>query len=217
MIEVSNLSKKYKSRMIIDHVNLTIYNKGIHFLLGKNGAGKSTFIKCLLNLEKYFGTITYDGQPYQHQKSKVFAVYDDSALYQNLTGFQNIMLLTDLNVAQINQVAHQYLSQDLLKKKVKKYSLGEKKKIFLIVIELIKPKVIIMDEVSSGLDYETIKILKNKLIRWSEDSCLILTGHQFDFYNDIIDRLFIVANHDVQEIDLSQKKKLEEIYDKFIN
>lgn len=74
-----------------------------------------------------------------------------------------------------------------------------------------------MDEISNGLDYDTIKILKSRIKQWANNTTILLTGHQFDFYNDIIDEVFILKNNKILSLDNKYTKEginLEDIYDK---
>ena len=88
--------------------------------------------------------------------------------------------------------------KDLLNKKVKTYSYGERKKVFIIIADILKPKLLIMDEVSNGLDYETMIMLKAKIKLWAESSMIVLTGHQFEFYKDIVERVFVINGHKIK-------------------
>lgn len=63
MIEIKNLSKAYSGKKALDDINLTLPRGEIVGLFGENGAGKTTFMKCVLGLLKYQGTITLDGEP----------------------------------------------------------------------------------------------------------------------------------------------------------
>ena len=73
-----------------------------------------------------------------------------------------------------------------------------------------------MDEISNGLDYDMVKTLKNTIINWSKDMTILLTGHQFDFYNDIINDLFVFKDGKIsllKEDFCDGIDKLEVIYD----
>src|SRR5690625_7812067 len=73
-----------------------------------------------------------------------------------------------------------------------------------------------MDEISNGLDFEMIRYSQKLIKSWSEDGTVLLTGHQFSFYNEIIDDVFIFKNNDVSLLTIdfqNLKLKLEDIYD----
>ncbi|MDO7862753.1 hypothetical protein [Brochothrix thermosphacta] len=104
----------------------------------------------------------------------------------------------------------------LLKRKVKHYSYGQKKKLSLALVALLRPKYLIMDEISNGLDFQFSKELKKIVLDLSKETTILLTGHQYDFYNDIIDNLLVFEDKKIVMLEKnfkSEKKKLETIYD----
>jgi len=95
----------------------------------------------------------------------------------------------------------------------------KKKILALALVEILKPRYLIMDEISNGLDFEMIRYSQKLIKSWSEDGTVLLTGHQFSFYNEIIDDVFIFKNNDVSLLTKdfqNQKLKLEDIYDEAI-
>lgn len=216
MIAVKKLNAKYGNNVIYDDVTVEIPDKGINFLMGKNGAGKTTFIKCLLDYMNYSGEIFVNNKRYKSDKKEVFTVFDDSVLYKNLTGLQNIMLITGVDKEIVYKKSEDFLNKKLLNKKVRTYSYGERKKVFLVIINILQPKLLIMDEVSNGLDYESMIMLKSKIRLWAENTMIILTGHQFEFYKDIVDRVYVINKHKLKCIEKSENFTLEEIYEEII-
>lgn len=218
MILVKNLSKSYKSKEIFNKVNLSINENTISFLMAPNGYGKTTFIKCLLGLEEKEGEILFNEKPLKEVREQIAIVYDDSPLYLNLTGLQNIQLMTqNCSLEDIKNMSNSLLSYEKLKKKTSKYSYGEKKKLSVIISFLKKAKYLFLDEISNGLDYETMMFLKQKLKDISKNSIVFLTGHQFEFYDGIVDDVFILKNKQIiqvknNEIFINGGKNIEEIY-----
>lgn len=218
MIQATQLFKKYKNKVIFRNVNLNFKDNTISFLMGPNGVGKTTFIKCLMELENYSGTITYNNLKLTESKQKCMVIWDDCPFYSNLSGIKNLYLFSEdiISKKEIFTIALKYLNEDVLKNKVGTYSYGQKKKLALALVDIIKPEFLFMDEISNGLDYETIRNLKKKIKEWSKDMTILLTGHQFDFYNDIIECLYVFKNDTIELIDsdfVNNGKKLEEIYD----
>ena len=105
----------------------------------------------------------------------------------------------------------------MLRNKVKTYSYGQKKKLALALVEILQPKYLFMDEISNGLDFDMMKELKDDIKRWAETMTIFLTGHQFSFYNELVDSLFAFKDKQIvllEENFSSCGKTLEEIYDK---
>ena len=165
MIEVKDFSKKYKNKIIIDKSSFSIKEKSISFFMGENGVGKTTFIKCLTGLEKYDGIICFNSEV----ANNFLVVWDDTPFYHNLSGLRNLYILCEdkYSKAVIEEKALLYLNNEMLKSKVKIYSYGQKKKLALALVDILKPDILFLDEVTNGLDYETIRELKKVLIQWS--------------------------------------------------
>ncbi|NLK97653.1 MAG: ABC transporter ATP-binding protein [Epulopiscium sp.] len=220
MIEVNNLSKSYSNTPILKNVSLTLNSNRIHFIMGRNGSGKTTFIKCLLGLEHYEGTITYGGKVLEDVRKGIFAIFDDIPLYNDLNGFQNIrLMLSDKKFFDKNYIAELgLLSDKKLKENIKNYSLGERKKLALIAAILNNPKYLIIDEISNGLDIETLETLREKLNVLRQNSLILATGHHFEFYESIIDELLVLNAGTLTYISDYRKggDKLYEIYKQYI-
>jgi ABC-type multidrug transport system ATPase subunit len=219
MIKLQNLTKSYGKKTVLNDIDLCIPDHKISFIMGENGAGKTTLLKCMLDLEEYAGTITYNGEDFHQIRKNVHVIYDDSPLYLNLNGYKNIELLLNRKVSkeQIKQVSLKYLGEDVLKSKVKGYSYGQRKKLSLAIADLTQPDYLFMDEVSNGLDFETMDMLKRTLKDWSKHMCIIATGHQFEFYASIIDELFIIKKASMSRMENFKEEggDLGEIYQRY--
>ena len=215
MIEVKGLSKNYSSEQILVDVNLNLEQNRTYFLMGKNGAGKTTFIKCLLGLESYFGKILFDGKTLSEVKESVYAIFDDVPFYGNLSGYKNIELMTDgLKQLKENPAELSLLTRKKLKERVSSYSLGERKKLALICAILQKPKYLIFDEISNGLDIDTLDTLEEHLLCLKQSCTILATGHHFEFYKNIIDDVLILQDKKTicMENYMKEGESLYEIY-----
>jgi ABC-2 type transport system ATP-binding protein len=189
--------------------------------MGKNGSGKTTLIKCLMGMEGYSGTILFNDKPVDYSRNECLVIWDDCPFYSNLTGLENLILFGEKKKSKndISNIAKTYLSYEILKHPVKTYSYGQKKKLGIVLVEILEPKFLFMDEISNGLDFDIIRHLQQRIRDWAERSTIVLTGHHFDFYSQIIDDLFIFQNKEILPFknDFSASKiSLEEIYDQKI-
>ncbi len=218
MIEVRRLNKSYKNNVIFNECTISFESNKINFLMGANGQGKTTLFKCLLNLDNYSGEILFDDYKFKDIINNIFAIYDDSPLYLNLTGLQNISIFLERKVSKHEYEAFQnILSNRILERKVKEYSYGQKKILSIIIAFLKSPKYLIIDEISNGLDFETMIWLKDNLKLLSKNTTIIATGHQFEFYNNIIDNLYIINDKKIVQVDKKFKDKgLSSVYEQFI-
>ena len=176
MIEIKDFSKRYKNKIILDDINLIIEENKISFLMGKNGSGKTTLLKCVASLENYEGQILIDKKENINSKKSYFIIWDDCPYYVDDNGIDNLFLLSEgkYSKKEIYDIVKDVMNESLLKKKVKQYSYGEKKKLSFALIMLLNPAVIIMDEITNGLDYDTLLYLKDRLLEWSKDKTILL-------------------------------------------
>lgn len=221
MIEIRNFTKAYGKKIILENVNVTFPERKINFLMGPNGAGKTTLIKCLTRLENFEGTILIDDCDYIHIKDRFFVLWDDCPFYNNMKGIDNLHIFSEKRISKdkIIEKVSNFIDEDLLKKKVKNYSYGQRKKLALALVLLLEPEYIIMDEITNGLDYDTLKYLEIVIKEWAKTKTIIMTGHQFGFYNGVVENVYVYKNKGIERVDnFNQKKdRLEDIYNESVH
>jgi ABC-2 type transport system ATP-binding protein len=220
MITISNLRKSYKKKEVIKSSSFEISQNTISFLMGENGAGKTTLLKCLMAMEHFEGEILFDGKSIEDIRANCIVLWDDCPFYNNLSGFHNLLIFSEGKLARekIKEVASVHLDSELLRRKVATYSYGQRKILALVLVEILKPEYLFMDEISNGLDYEAMRELKKRLERMAKHMTIFLTGHQFDFYNDVVEELFIFKNKKIIREDYNPSESdLGSIYDEKIN
>lgn len=219
MITVTGLVKKYGDHTVLKDINLNILEHKISFLMGKNGAGKTTLLKCMMTLEEHEGEVLFDDVPLKKIRDQVFTVFDDCPLYSNLSGYQNLELLSKKknSPAKVQETALQFLNNDILHARVNTYSYGQKKKLSLILAILANPTYLFMDEVSNGLDFESMELLRDYVNERSRQGSVFLTGHQFEFYEQLIEDLFVLKDAEIIHVKDYQETggNLGELYKKY--
>ncbi|MCD6566909.1 MAG: ABC transporter ATP-binding protein [Bacteroidales bacterium] len=203
IIEITGLTKKYDSVPVVDNLNLNIKKGEIFGLLGPNGAGKSTAIRMMLGLtEPTSGTIKICGESSIHNpikvKKQVGYLPEDVGFYNNLTGFENLMFTARLNqipeteantrVKQLMNIT--YLSAEA-NKKTGAYSKGMKQRLGLADVLIKKPKVIILDEPTIGLDPKGVKEFLNQITGLSkkEGITVLFSSHHLHQVQQVCDRI----------------------------
>lgn len=154
-VQIKNLTKKYGKKIIINNLNLTIDNTRYNIIKGHNGCGKSTLIKCIMNLVKYEGQIINNNSIYYVPEK----IYLPPLI--KVSDFLNILSKDK------NKLINEYLIKfDILKYKDKylnKLSLGTKQKIMIISSLMNDSDMYIFDEPLNGLDDFSVDVFLEEL------------------------------------------------------
>lgn len=160
ILEVKDVKKHLGKREIIKGVSFNVKEGEIFGFLGPNGAGKTTTIRMLVGLiAPNSGSIVINGHDMSKEREKalaaVGAVVENPELYTYLSGRENLM-----QIARIRKIDKEYVNEiielvklkDRIDDKVRKYSLGMKQRLGLAAALIAKPKLLILDEPTNGLD-----------------------------------------------------------------
>ena len=157
VLEIKNLTKKYKDNAGIENISFNVPKGSIVGLIGRNGAGKTTIIKTILDIiKKDSGEIKIVGQDKleDHTKNNIGVVFDGSTFTESLNLIKLNNILKNIYVNWNEEVYFKYIDkmQLPLKKKFKEFSKGMKMKLSIIVSLSHNAKLLILDEATSGLD-----------------------------------------------------------------
>jgi len=205
VLKISNLSKSFGKKKIIDDISLEVYPGEIFGFLGPNGAGKTTTIKMIMGfLSVDEGQILINGishkDDYEKAMSYIGGIVENPEMYKDLSGFTNLKMYARLhdNVTneRINEVVQLVGMQKRIKDKVKKYSLGMKQRVGLAQSILHKPKVLILDEPTNGLDPSGIRELRDifKKLAHEEGVAVFVSSHLLSEMQLMCDRVGIINN-----------------------
>lgn len=183
-----NLSKKYKSSVALENININIKRGEIYGLIGENGAGKTTLIKTIAQLIKPTdGDIKLFGKTDENDlcrlQKKIGYTIENPALYMDMTARQNLEVIRIEKgipgTSDIDRVLNMVNLNNTGKKKVKHFSLGMKQRLALAMVLLNEPEILILDEPLNGLDPTGISELRNLLKRLNTEKniTIILSSH----------------------------------------
>ena len=210
MIKINNLEVKYGKNIALYIKSLDIKKGEKVGVIGSNGAGKSTFIKALLELVDYSGEIKKDID------TKDIAVHMQFNNYAETVTVKDIIELIINGKIEKNHVVKELIEffdfSDCLNKIYKKLSGGQKQRLTLILVMASNSSLTIFDEVTSGLDFETREKLMKKLKEWYKykNTTLILVSHYYEELENLVDKLLILDNGKV--VDFGNKKDLFKKY-----
>lgn len=209
IIEVKNLFKKYKNLEAVNGISFDVYKGEIFGLLGPNGAGKTTTLEIMETLrEKTKGEVLIDGYSIdkdQSQIKRIIGVQLQSAgFYPNLYLEELIKLFAGLYNVEVDPEKI-LASVDLLEKrksKFKELSGGQKQRFSIATTLINTPKIIFLDEPTTGLDPQARRNLWDLILKFRElGTTIMLTTHYMDEAEVLCDRVGIIDKGKILVID----------------
>lgn len=185
-IIVKDLSKKFKKITILENINMKFESGKIYGIVGRNGSGKSVFLKILCSFYKpTTGEILFDNINYNSNNNfppSVRALIENPTFFPDLTGFENLKLLSSIQNKIGDEEIIKTLDQvNLLSEKDKKYSeysLGMKQKLGIAQVLMENPDVMIFDELFNGIEEKTVEKIRNILLELkNQNKIIIVTSH----------------------------------------
>lgn len=182
-VEISHISKTLRGAKVLDDVSLTLEGGNIYGLMGENGSGKTMLMRTVCGLVRPDrGTVTFDGQDRKTAKPVLGVMIENTALYPDLTGMENLGLFASiLRLADKNAQAEAMERVGLDPKDrrtYRKYSLGMKQRLLLAQAVMEKPQVLLLDEPTNAIDAEGVA-LTHEIMRQEADrgAVVLLASH----------------------------------------
>jgi ABC-2 type transport system ATP-binding protein len=202
MLNIQNLNKSYGQRQVLQNLNIHIYPGEIYGLLGANGAGKTTTINIICNLLKAdSGQIKINGRPLaETTKNWLGIAPQENLLYKNLTCEENLNFFAQiygLNRQQRRQQIKSTLAAvnllDRAKNPIETLSGGMQRRMNIAVALVHQPKLLILDEPTTGLDIETRYEIWDLIWQLKKQGMtILLTTHLLDEAQRLCQRIGIL-------------------------
>ena len=202
-IEVKNLSKSFKDISIINNINIKFESGNIYGLYGRNGSGKSVFLKLLCGFYRPTeGEILYDGINLDANlkfPQNLRALIEKPSFFPELTGYENLKLLAQIqNKISDKEILESLETVNLIQekdKKFSKYSLGMKQKLGIAQAIMENPDIIILDEPFNGVEQvsveKIINYLKNEKMK---NKIIIFCTHIKEDLDKLADKIYYFDN-----------------------
>jgi ABC-2 type transport system ATP-binding protein len=236
VLEIRNLTKRFRGDTVVDHVTFTIRPGEITGYLGPNGSGKSTTVKMLAGLlYPSEGQILFKGQNVRADpagfRQRLGYVPEEPHLYGYLTGLEYLQLaggLRGLPNDSVNRKARELLElfylQDAVWVPISAYSKGMKQRVLIAAALLHDPDVLIFDEAQSGLDIANSLLFRHTLRELAaRGKSVLYISHVLELVEKICEHIVviyqgrIVADDSVSRLrDLMQLPSLEEIFTQLV-
>ncbi|UCZ51566.1 ABC transporter ATP-binding protein [Bacillus shivajii] len=211
-IELKNLSKVINNKPIIKDVSLSVYPGEVFGFLGPNGAGKTTTIRIITGLMKASkGSVEIGGinlnTHFEKAISQIGAVVETPEMYGYLTGYENLKHYKRMTKAvtdeRMNEVIALVGLTSRIHEKVHTYSLGMKQRLGLAQALLHKPKVLILDEPTNGLDPAGIREIRDYLrnLAVKEKIAIIVSSHLLSEMEKMCDRIAVIQQGEIIKVE----------------
>ena len=209
LLKCEDLHKTLGKKHILKGINLEVNEKDILGFIGPNGAGKTTTIKLILGLTKIDrGNVYINGYDIKKDFTKaisyVGSIVENPDMYTYLSGYDNLKLaarLYGVDDTRINEVVGLVGLEKRINDKVSKYSLGMKQRLGIAMSILHKPKLLILDEPTNGLDPEGIKEVRNLLVKLAneENMAILVSSHILSELETFCTKIAIIQNGKIIE------------------
>lgn len=210
--EANGLTKKYGEKVVLDNIDICVKRGEKVAFVGKNGEGKSTLVKCIMDQVEYSGDLKLG----HLVKIGYFAQNQASLLNENLTVFETIDYVATGDIrTKIRDILGAFMfGGEASDKKVKVLSGGERTRLAMIKLLLEPVNFLVLDEPTNHLDLRTKDVLKEAIKAF--DGTVVVVSHDREFLDGLVEKTYEFANHKVIEhiggiYDFLQTKKMESL------
>lgn len=216
IVEAKELCKDFSGNLAVDHVNMTVRKGDIYGLIGKNGAGKTTFMRIVCGLAAPTGgqLTLFGSNDLESQRQRMGCTIENPALYPAMTAQENMevyrLLLGIDNPNVIPELLEFVGLHNLKRKKAKDFSLGMKQRLMIAIALMGNPELLVLDEPMNGLDPTGIKEVRELLVKLNKERKLtiIISSHILEELSKITTRYGII--HEGKMVDEFTAGELEQ-------
>jgi len=205
VLKTQGLTKYFGRRCVVDNISLETYAGEVFGFLGPNGAGKTTAIKMILGLltrdagDIYINNIDMR-KNFEGAMDNIGGIVENPEMYNYLTGLQNLRQYQRIRNGVTNERVAEVINlvklENRINEKVKRYSLGMKQRLGIAQAILHRPRLLILDEPTNGLDPAGIRELRDMLkdLAHKENVGVFVSSHMLSEMQLMCDRVGIISN-----------------------
>lgn len=204
LLTTTGLTKQFGHHKAVNQVDLHIKKGAIYGFIGRNGAGKTTFLKMISGLSTPdAGDITlfdYHGKDLNKIRHRIGCLIESPGLYENMSAYDNLKIKCLFcgikKSGYIEQLLETVGLKDVGTKKTKKYSLGMKQRLGIALALVGEPDLLVLDEPINGLDPQGISEIRNTIVRLQEERnmTIIISSHILEELSKIATDYGIIHN-----------------------
>lgn len=216
ILSTQNLVKKYGYKIVSNNISLTINKGDIYGFVGKNGAGKTTFMRQVLGLAfpDSGEIILFGGEPLNTARKKIGSLIEFPSIYKNCTAYENMKrmaILTGSSDKSVRKILDFVGLGNTGNKKAGQFSLGMRQRLGIAMALLGNPELLILDEPINGLDPTGIMEIRDLIIRLNTEKKItfMISSHLLEELSKIATRYGFIHDgkliEEISAVELSQK------------
>ena len=201
ILKTNSLTKVYGTRKVVDGVSMTINKGDIYGFIGKNGAGKTTFMRMILSLTSVTnGEVElFEGKNILEVGNKIGSLIEAPGLYKNATAYENLKrfsILYGADESKINEILKFVNLDNTGNKKAKDFSLGMRQRLGIAIALLGDPEFLVLDEPINGLDPAGIKEIRDVILKLNKGLGItfLISSHLLDELAKVVTKYGIINN-----------------------
>lgn len=222
LLEVKNIQKDYGNGSVLNDISLKVHKGEVIVLIGPSGCGKSTFLRCMNGLEQIqSGQILLDGENITEGKTdwtkvrqKIGMVFQNYELFPHMSVLDNIILgpvkVQGRDKKEATEEAEKLLERvGLLDKKdafPRQLSGGQKQRVAIVRALILKPEILLFDEVTAALDPEMVREVLDVILELAADGyTMLIVTHEMQFARAVADKIVFIDGGKIVESDEPEK------------
>ena len=202
VLKTNKLSKRFGSMISNDSLSITVRKGDIYGFIGKNGAGKTTFMKMVLGiLLPTDGEIKlFNGQSLNKARNRIGSLIESPGIYKNLSAYENLrkfsMLTKPVSKKEIKEIISLVGLDKVGNRKAGNFSLGMKQRLGIGIALLGNPEFLILDEPINGLDPTGIREVRDLLLKLNKDKgmTILISSHLLEELSKLVTTYGIINN-----------------------
>lgn len=202
VLQTENLTKYFGKKAAVDQVCISVKRGDIYGFIGRNGAGKTTFMRVVAGLAKEDrGSIRlFESDDLNRQRRKIGTMIENPAIYPNMTAKQNLhyycLLLGLDHETTIEPMLELVGLSNTGRKKAKNFSLGMKQRLAIAIALMGNPEFLMLDEPMNGLDPTGIREIRELILKLNKEKeiTILISSHILDELSKVSTRYGIINN-----------------------